>query len=711
MNYINYIQHTIYTPDILHRRFHFDLPEMQEAAKRISLVSLPFICLYRPAGFVLSVGMGSARVISHLQKLISVDQNGTWIQFGRELGGVSVGLLSLAATIYHYATALFLTTSIDLLHGMYLTGDALWNKQYAKAIEELVESLSSVAYIGFMVTGGLEAMVIYSLLQAATCLLQARAEYKLGPGHRLEGFAKIAMALVRIKQAKGYVVQIERRNALLEIARIRTLFQKIAKARESSHLMNHPLSSLQERIEKGEVILNGGEISCGSHFHGFGGELVKGENLTFRTKMIDGKEVIEFDFKVNHAFREDLDKSIQQIKALRGKQLTEILELSGSHAKGISIGTGSFFAEPFGGWYSDEDIGSAHKIKIEGLGTVLIGNNTQIPNFYDRVVVQMDADQSVYNLHEILCLMNLDTVLNLSTKDDIEKLKLGHLFRTFFPREAGPLERSKEYFDLPLDCLKAKMIELAPEMHAVYNDYFDKMREEHIFDGRVRYRIEGLADAAREAGAKALTAAIMGAHTDAELLDRVTSMLKGGMLSTEVRKINEFAKHGLGGAGVDFLSGGADSVYAQLLTKKHCDEEMKFSKLYYQSSVRLLISLDALEMGSYQYHHDSIGNRMYDENDNFWWWGIESYKDRDSILEFIQKQQSYPMNLNGHEVMLKERVAPSFFDGLVVPDESTKQKLIKRLNSEDLIIDGLILGKPIDKFIRIADRVTEELFV
>ena len=710
MNYINYIQHAIYTPDILHRRFDFDMPDIRDTAKRVSLAALPFIGLYKPAGFALSVGMGGARVISHLQKLSSADQSGTWMQFGVELGGLSVGLLSLAATVYNYTTALFITTSVDLVHSAYLTGDALWNKQYAKAIEELAQTLSSVAYLGFMITGGLEAMVIHSLLQAATSLIQARAEFKLGKGHQIEAIGKLAMAFVRINQAKGYVAQIERRNALLEITKIRTLFEKIARAREASHLMNHPLSSLQERIEKGEVILNDGEISLGSHFHGFGCELVKGENLTFRTKMVDGKEIIEFDFKINHAFRGELEKSLNQIKSIQGKKLQEILELSGSHATGISVSNGSFFEKPFESWY-DDDIGSAHKIKIEGLGTVLIGKASNIPNFYDKVVVQMEASQSVYNLHEILCLMNLDRALNLSTKDDIERLKLGHLFRNFFPREATPLERSKEYFELPIDELKAKMIKLAPEMQDVYANYFHKIREEHIFDGRVRYRIEGLADAAREAGARALTAAIMGAHTDSELFDRVISMLKGGMLATEVRKVNEFAKDGLGGGGVDFMSGGADSVYTQLLTKKHCDEEMKFSKLNYQSGVRFLISLNALEMGSYQYHRDSIGNRIVDEFDKFWWWGIESYKDRESILEFIRSQQMFPMHQNGHEVMLKERVAPSFFDGLVVSDQATKDKLLLRLKSEDLILDGLVLGKPIDKFIRVADRVTEELFV
>jgi hypothetical protein len=204
----------------------------------------------------------------------------------------------------------------------------------------------------------------------------------------------------------------------------------------------------------------------------------------------------------------------------------------------------------------------------------------------------------------------------------------------------------------------------------------------------------------------------MGAHSDKELYDRVTSMLRIGMLATTVRHDNNFGRHGLGGGGVDYVSGGADSVYTQLLTEKMVQDQREFEDFRYESEVRLLISLEALELGSYQYHTDALGNRMYRDAEsefNWWWWREpESYRDRKNILEFIRSEQT-TFN-NGHEVMLKERIAPSFFQGLIVNDEETKKALIKHLESAGLIENGLLLGKPLDKFIHISESVTEELF-
>ena len=702
MEYVNYIKHVIYTPDIYHMRFDFAVEGLGEVSKRVAIAALPFIALYRPAGVVLSVGMNGTRAFSHLQKLFLAEESGTWREYISEGGKATLAILALAATVYGVAFALLITTSFDLIQTIQSVcagnGDL---------IEEGLQGLSSACYLGFMLAGGLEAMLVFSLLQGLCSFYQAKNEFK--EKRWIEVIAKIGLGFLRMKQAHGYVKQIKRRDSFLQVKKIRAVAEKILRARQASHLVHHPLSSLKDRIDSKEVVLedhHGERSNFGSHFHGFGHSLVKGENLTFRTKMVDGKEVIEFDFKVNHAFRAEVDQAIGELKGLQGKEFREVLGVLGSHAEGVSLGSGSFFDGFRGGWYQ---VGEAHEIKISGLGTVTIGKTLDDPNLYDRVVVQMDTDKTVYDLHEILALMNLDTSLHLSTRDDIERLKMGHLFRTFFPREATPFERTKEFFELPLDQLKDRMIAQASEMKSVFEKYYDQMSEEHIFDGRVRYRIAGLADAARKEGAKALTAAITGVYGEKDLFDRVASILKIGMISTEVRKENGFDKDGLGGGGVDFKSGGADSVYTQGIYERNCREHMSFDEFWYQSDVRLLISLEALELGSYQYDDGYCGCRIYeqgDDSDDYDWWGESPYKSRDSILEFVQKHQRGRGFAPGHEIMLKERVAPSFIQGLVVPDQKTKTNLINYLQGLDLS-----LSKPLDQFIHVSDHVSEELFI
>ena len=259
------------------------------------------------------------------------------------------------------------------------------------------------------------------------------------------------------------------------------------------------------------------------------------------------------------------------------------------------------------------------------------------------------------------------------------------------------------------------MIEKAPNMKEIFDDYLDRMTEAEILPGRVRYRIIGLADKIYELGGRALTAAVTGAYwDDKDLYSRIASMLKIGMISQELRDTYYGNHDGLGGS---YWSGGADSVYTQMLTEKNIQDKLKLEKLYH-SKARMLISLDALELGSYQYYSDSFGTRIYDTED-FWWWNEGDYKTRPNTLEFtetLQKSDSASWNWEHqrHEVMLKERIDPSFFKGIIVDNEKTKTELIDYLRTHDLIQknssgEESILNIALDSFFRVGQRVTEDL--
>ncbi len=652
----------------------------------------------------MSLGMNATRTYSCFRSALDAGGQREWDKAALEGGKGALAAISLATTVVHFTSGLFITTGVDVIQGASALGMAVWKGEYSKAVEEALQTLASAAYIAFLLGGTLEAMAAFALIHAALSLYQARRE--IAEGRYLEGCAKLVLAAVRLNQAKGYLELIQKRNAYLEIQRIRDVYARLLRGRAASHLIRHPLASLEGRIAAKDVALldgKGNEVHFGSHFHGNGGELVKGENLIFRTKIVDGEELIELDFKINHAFRGRLEAAVQQLKSIQRNEMEDLLALSGYHAKKISFNTGSFFE----GHKAFFKPGKAQEVAIEGLGTIRIGASPDEPNFYGRVVVQLKGNRSLYELHEMLSIVDLDSAIRLSTKDDLERLKMGHLFRTFFPKEATPFERTEEFFTLALNDLKAKMIEKSPGMEEIFAAYFDRMKEEHIFDGRVRYRIEGLADAAREKGARALTAAVMGAYAEKDLFDRVASMLRIGILSTEVRDANGFGNHGLGGGGADYHSGGADSVFTQLLTEKNVKDKMSFHSFNYQSKVRFLISLDALETGTYQYHSDSFGNRNY--NTKGFGWGWESYKTRDGILEFIEKEQKAPFVHGGHEVMLKERLAPSYFFGIVVPNNFVKENLINHLREVGVIQNETLLGKPVDAFIRVATNVSEDL--
>jgi len=705
MNYANYINHALYKPPEFWRNYTLDLEWCKGTAKRVFLAALPYIALYKPAGTVLSLVGNGSRLFSHLQK--GIEEQNNWKRVAWEGAEVALAAIALGTVFFSFAAGTFISTASDLGHGIYHLGMACYKGDFAEAREEALQALIAGSYLGFMAFGSLELLVAFAVLQAVTALYQAGGEIR--QGRYIEAAAKIGLCCLKARSAREYVKMVERRNAFLKMERTAALFAKIAKARAAGHLINHPLSSLEQRIEENDLVFRdseGQEIHFGANFHGNGGALVKGENIVLRSRIIDGKEVIELEFKVNHAYKGRLEKSISQLQKVSQKETQEILQLTGSHATSIQVKKDFILGDPVTFWFfgGEKD---AHRIVVGGMGEMLVGADKELPNLYDKVIVRMDAKQSLYTLHEMLCLLDLENAICLSTKEDIERLKMGQLFRTFFPREALSFERSEEFFTLTLEDVKAKMIQMAPEMRGVFDRYYDKMVPESILGGRIRYRICGLSQEIYAAGGRALTAAITGAYTNEELFQRVASMLRMGMIAHEVRQANEVDSEGLS-SGMDYYTGGADSVFTQMITENVCRKQSRLNELEYDFDVRLMISLDVLELGSYQYRSDNFGNRNLEPNEMLQFFlNLDPYADRQSILEFTRSLQMTFSPYN--EVMLKERIDPSYFTSIIVSDEQKKIELINYLKKYDLIEDGKILGRSVDQFIRVGTRWSFDL--
>ena len=209
---MNYINNTLYTPDLYHRRFDQDLPckdsepGWENQAKRVALAALPYISLYRPAGLILAVGMGSWRAISHVGAAFTSED---WTS---ELFQTTLAVLSVANTVFNFTIGLALSTSIETIQGLINLCQLLKDGEYRQAAEEALQTLGSILYLGFMVSGTLELMLAFTLLQAITQMVQAQGD--IANGRYLEAAAKIGMGCIRLYQAKEYAHQIERRNRL-----------------------------------------------------------------------------------------------------------------------------------------------------------------------------------------------------------------------------------------------------------------------------------------------------------------------------------------------------------------------------------------------------------------------------------------------------------------------------------------------------------------
>lgn len=699
--YIDCFSHITVEAPYYQRPFERDLiledeEGWQELGKRVILLVMPLISLYQPCGVAISISMGSCRILTHLNGIFHSGGEG-------EIGGVVSGLaqggiaaLALAGTLFSLTLGLVISTGADLTLSAGTSLHHLIRGDYSASFEEGLQVLTGVFYLATMFTGTLEIILASLVLQAFISFYQARHEFtqeKLP-----ETCVKMFMGVIRCHQALQMLPLIQKRDALLAQKELQALYERALNGKRVWHLIQNPLNDLALIAEKSVILSDakGKTYDFGSHFHGYGKEIVKGANLSFRTKIIEGREVTELDFKVNHVFRDRIKHAIQEIETLQKAELKETLAFANSHIKDITIEKVPFEIS------ENLVLGKACKITFEGVGSLMIGASSDYPNLYDRVIVRIDAGKNLYDLHEMLAFVRLDDVIRMSTDDELQRLKMGHLFRTFFPKDATAFERTDAFFDLSLDALKAEMIQKAPGIQEIFERYLDQLEVYEILPGRVRYRITGFAAHLHELGARALIASITGAKSQDETFDRVASIIKMGMLSSETRYSNEMSTAGLSPTG-DFITGGADSVYTQLLTKADFERERRLSDFYYYGSVQVLFSLEVLETGTYQYYYDSFGFRRT---------GWDYYENRPSIVDFISKQNAYFFPEN--EVMVKERIAPNMIKGLIVRDMEMRSALVKHLKLCDLVQQNAqgvdtILGICIDDFIRTSHKLTPDL--
>lgn len=682
---IEYFKHKIYDPSYYHRQYENDLPpnpessSYAETAKRAAHIALPFLSFYQPLGKAISLTMGSLRIVTQGSAVISGDIY--------KVAQVALALLALAGTLYHFTLGLYITTSADIIANLSQILEALSHQDYHKAAEELLQLLSSGLYLAIMMTGSLEVVLASILIQALVTFYQAREEY--AKGRMPEALAKTILGMVRLVQAGQQIQIIQRRNILFK--RYEELADRITNGKKIDHLWAHPL--IQAAYGKQGVILedgNGNAYDFGTHLHGHGKQLVKGMNVTMK----DHGDYTSLDFKVNHVFRDRLEKIITDMNGYSQDDIKELLGLYGSHATNISVSKqpGDF-------------VGENYEINLEGIGKITIGADSDVITLYDKVSIQMEKGKNLYDFHEALSFLNLDDALRQSASEDVERMKMGHLFRMFKPREATLFERTESFFELSLEDFKKEICASSPEMHSIFKKYLPKMELREIVPGRMRYAIDGLSNELSKKGALGLTAGLMGAWTQQEIQERVASILKMGMMSSETRRDNEVGKKGLSW-GADYFTGGADSVFTQIVT----DKNKSYNDFAYNSEVRFLISPKALENGTYQYHDDAFGTRKTTQN---WFWWLNDYLNRDNIFEFLASER---IDFNSdNEVMIKERIAPEFITGIVVNNAQMKNGILNYLRERNIVqIDQhgneTIFSKPVDQFISVGNSIKKEQF-
>src|SRR5262249_47216185 len=113
---------------------------------------------------------------------------------------------------------------------------------------------------------------------------------------------------------------------------------------------------------------------------------------------------------------------------------------------------------------------TATEIVFEGVGKIIIGNTPEVGCMYNWIQVELHANQppgeGVKKLQQILAVTGLGAVLGQQPIETDERMKIAQLYRAFYPAACTALDVEKDFFQIPLQELKDKIIAKEPGMRA-----------------------------------------------------------------------------------------------------------------------------------------------------------------------------------------------------------------------------------------------------
>lgn len=726
--------------------------------KRIAKASIPIISVYEPIRQGISISSNGYYFINNIFEVFQHSELEPSLR--KKLLKATYSGIALQSSIYKSFIANVITTvaisiqNITEIQQLYFAGE------YALLIENLAKTGINGLSLFLLVNSSLEILLALAILQMSLALFETGKEGVRG--RYIEAIAQFIMSLIHAKTTMHQYNSIVCRNALS--IQYGKLIQDILLGQKLKTQSQALSSNLQDSFIKNRVVLkdsNEKEYDFGSYFHGLGKQFIKGNNVLIKEIELNDKKHFQIEFKINQVFRDRLKDRIETIKEASETDIQSLLSCLECKADNIKIveDPSKIYPLPFTfdginliwnpNWLEDFHANPfPTTIIADGLGKINLGLNSELPNLQDKVTIEIEADKSIEDCIELASLISLPEAFSASSQQDIERLKIGHLFRNFFPKEATQLERSREFFDLPIDELKNRIITAIPKMESIFDQYLSKISPEnllpkmssdsetknissylnewsdllfssieHLQDiiqnyffhnppikvtpGKVRYKLNGLSQEVYKAGGRTLMSAIT-SDDEHQTFSRIASVLKLGMLSTELRQNIKLNSNGLSPS-ADWESGGADSIYTQLITAKDYGNDFD-DVTYYDSDIRLLIKLDALELGSYQYLDGNSGAR----GDDF------DYLNRSNIITITESLMAKYASAFGHEIMLKDMVTPKFFSGIVVPNQKVREKLTNYLKNKNLITkdsagNDCLLNQPISSFIRVGNQITERL--
>lgn len=204
-------------PFYYHREYKNDIPQQPSdngientwlnTCKRVSIAALPFVSLYKPLSFPLSLGMGGMRAVTSFAQLMENIQIGKTQDIGFSLAQTGVAVVALAGTIFAHPLGMFICTVQDIAMETAQLIHHLHSGEHKKAMESCLNLINNSLYLALFSHGGLELSIASLAMQILIGLNHSYAEF--AKGRCIEGTRHLLMSMVRGNQLCGQVQMLQ----------------------------------------------------------------------------------------------------------------------------------------------------------------------------------------------------------------------------------------------------------------------------------------------------------------------------------------------------------------------------------------------------------------------------------------------------------------------------------------------------------------------
>ena len=181
-----------FCPPYYHREYRNDISPTGEKPdniyKRVALVALPVLSLYKPLIVPISMVMDATRLYTSIFELEGIS---AYIN-------TTIVVISLASTLFHAPVGMIITTSKNIIFELSHLKQSLQEKDWEASLQSLVKIINNAFYLALVCRGGLELSIVSFAMQALTHIISSRCEFK--EDNQLEAYGNLLMAAIRIFQ-------------------------------------------------------------------------------------------------------------------------------------------------------------------------------------------------------------------------------------------------------------------------------------------------------------------------------------------------------------------------------------------------------------------------------------------------------------------------------------------------------------------------------